>query len=223
MFNYKYLWHLCYFTCLHHLAEKECENKPKTSWPCPAACVFGKSITKWPASLSTSTYPCVSGFQGVLQIVPLCLLCSYLCLTCQIYHTASVLAHLREEVTVEEKTLRFCLHWFINKASLLILHVCLQVGSEVSFTGLGKEELMQYANDPFWVRLRIILFAAFWIGWVAMLVAAIVIIVLAPRCPERPDMKWFQKDAIYQIFPKSFQDTTEDKMDEGAGIGDLKG
>ena len=93
----------------------------------------------------------------------------------------------------------------------------------MSFTGLGKEELMQYANDPFWVRLRIILFAAFWIGWVAMLVAAIVIIVLAPRCPERPDMKWFQKDAIYQIFPKSFQDTTEDKMDEGAGIGDLKG
>lgn len=98
-----------------------------------------------------------------------------------------------------------------------------QVGSEDSFTGLGKEELMQYANDPFWVRLRIILFILFWVGWVAMLVAAVVIIVVAPRCPERPDMKWYQQEAIYQIFPKSFKDSTADLADEGAGIGDLKG
>ena len=93
----------------------------------------------------------------------------------------------------------------------------------MSFTGLGKEELMQYANDPFWVRLRIILFVIFWVGWVAMLVAAVVIIVMAPRCPERPDQKWYQQEAIYQIFPKSFQDSTTDPQDEGAGIGDLIG
>ena len=93
----------------------------------------------------------------------------------------------------------------------------------MSFTGLGKEELMQYANDPFWVRLRIILFVVFWVGWLAMLVAAVVIIVLAPKCPERPDMKWYQQDVIYQIFPKSFQDSTDDVAEEGSGIGDLKG
>lgn len=114
---------------------------------------------------------------------------------------------------------------FLNggKEALEGPHVVVEVGSEVSFTGLGKEELMQYANDPFWVRLRIILFALFWIGWVAMLVAAVVIIVMAPRCPERPDMKWYQQEAIYQIFPKSFQDSTQDSTDEGAGIGDLQG
>lgn len=114
---------------------------------------------------------------------------------------------------------------FLNggKQALEDPHVVIEVGSDVSFTGLGKEELMQYANDPFWVRLRIILFAAFWVGWIAMLVAAIIIIVVAPRCPERPDMKWYQQEAIYQIFPKSFQDSTEDAQAEGAGIGDLKG
>jgi len=28
------------------------------------------------------------------------------------------------------------------------------VGAGPQFVGLGKEELMRYANDPFWVRLR---------------------------------------------------------------------
>ncbi|KAL3874106.1 hypothetical protein ACJMK2_037166 [Sinanodonta woodiana] len=105
-------------------------------------------------------------------------------------------------------------------------HVVVDVSSDnsyVSFTGLGKEELMKYADDPFWVRIRYILFALFWIGWLAMLVAAIVIIVLAPRCPERPDLKWYQTEVIYQIFPKSFQDTTVDKNEIGAGVGDLQG
>ncbi|KAK6183192.1 hypothetical protein SNE40_010719 [Patella caerulea] len=63
--------------------------------------------------------------------------------------------------------------------------------SDTSFTELGKDDLMKYATDPFWVRLRWILFILFWVGWVAMLAAAIVIIVLAPRCPHRPELKWY--------------------------------
>merc|ERR1719260_696987 len=43
---------------------------------------------------------------------------------------------------------------------------------------------MQYANDPFWVRLRWVLFIAFWVIWVAMLVASIAIIVYTPKCPS---------------------------------------
>merc|ERR1712179_127616 len=35
--------------------------------------------------------------------------------------------------------------------------------------GLSKEELMKFANDPYWVRLRWILFILFWVIWVAML------------------------------------------------------
>ncbi|XP_071160041.1 amino acid transporter heavy chain SLC3A1-like [Mytilus edulis] len=93
-----------------------------------------------------------------------------------------------------------------------------------SFTGLGKEELLQYANDPFWKKVRVILFILFWVGWIAMLAAAIVIIVLAPRCPHRPDLKWYDKQASYQVYPKSFKDTNKPgKAEPGEGVGDLQG
>ena len=38
---------------------------------------------------------------------------------------------------------------------------------------LTKAELMKYATDPFWVKLRWALFGLFWAAWVAMLVGAI--------------------------------------------------
>lgn len=87
------------------------------------------------------------------------------------------------------------------------------------FTGLGKDELKIYANDPFWVRLRWILFILFWVGWLAMLVSAIVIIVLAPRCPTRPDLKWYHSDVAYNVYHKSFFDKSKDQD----GVGDLEG
>ncbi|RUS74272.1 hypothetical protein EGW08_017974 [Elysia chlorotica] len=88
---------------------------------------------------------------------------------------------------------------------------------EVSFNGLGKDEVLQYANDPFWVRLRWIMFILFWVGWLAMLVTAIAIIVLAPRCPHRPDLKWYHTDNVYQVYGKSFKDS------DNNGVGDLEG
>lgn len=94
---------------------------------------------------------------------------------------------------------------------------------DVSFTGLGKEELKKYAEDPFWIRLRWILFVLFWVGWLAMLVSAIVIIVLAPRCPSRPDLKWYHKDTAYNVYSKSFFDGAKDKDGNQDGIGDLPG
>lgn len=87
------------------------------------------------------------------------------------------------------------------------------------FTGLGKDELMEYSKDPFWVRLRWILFILFWVGWLAMLVSAIVIIVLAPRCAERPDLKWYHKDVSYNVYSKSFFDGDSNQD----GYGDLEG
>uniref|UniRef100_A0A6G1SC71 4F2 cell-surface antigen heavy chain n=1 Tax=Aceria tosichella TaxID=561515 RepID=A0A6G1SC71_9ACAR len=48
--------------------------------------------------------------------------------------------------------------------------------------GLTKDELMKYANEPFWVRLRNILFTTFWIVWVSILVAAIGYVINSPGC-----------------------------------------
>jgi len=85
------------------------------------------------------------------------------------------------------------------------------------FVGLRKEELAKFANDPYWIRLRIILLVTFIITWLGMLVAAIVIIALAPRCPPRPHQEWYEKAVIYQLQPNSFQDTDQN------GYGDMKG
>lgn len=86
------------------------------------------------------------------------------------------------------------------------------------FTGLSKEELLQVAGTPGWVRTRWALLILFWLGWLGMLAGAIVIIVHAPRCKELPYQKWWQKGGIYRIQPtERFQDSNAD------GEGDLAG
>jgi len=76
--------------------------------------------------------------------------------------------------------------------------------SDEEFVGLTKEELMKYASDPFWRRLRIVLMVLFVVGWVVMLAAAVAIIVVAPKCPPRPDLDWWQKTIVYHVHPQSF-------------------
>ncbi|KAH8383258.1 hypothetical protein KR009_007601 [Drosophila setifemur] len=66
-------------------------------------------------------------------------------------------------------------------------------GGKPAFTGMSKEELMKYANDPFWVRLRWIFFVGFWAIWVGMLVGAILIIVGAPKCAAPQPLQWYKR------------------------------
>ncbi|XP_057656248.1 4F2 cell-surface antigen heavy chain isoform X2 [Diorhabda carinulata] len=68
----------------------------------------------------------------------------------------------------------------------------LDIEPKDNFGGMTKEELMKYANDPFWVRLRWFLFITFWILWAAMLVGAIMIIYAAPKCDPPAPKTWWQ-------------------------------
>jgi len=85
------------------------------------------------------------------------------------------------------------------------------------FVGLTKEELMQFATDPFWRRVRIILMVMFVVIWVVMLAAAVAIIVIAPKCPPRPELDWWQKTVVYHIHPQSFLASS------GQDFGDING
>ncbi|KAH8241211.1 hypothetical protein KR032_002512 [Drosophila birchii] len=66
-------------------------------------------------------------------------------------------------------------------------------GGKPAFTGMSKEELMKYANDPFWVRLRWIFFVGFWAIWVGMLVGAVLIIIGAPKCAAPQPLAWYKR------------------------------
>jgi len=89
--------------------------------------------------------------------------------------------------------------------------------ADPGFQGLTKDELMKYANDPFWVKLRWFLFILFWIIWVAMLAASVVIIIYAPKCPSPEPKQWWQKSPLYKVDVAAFKDS------DGDAVGDLAG
>lgn len=87
------------------------------------------------------------------------------------------------------------------------------------FVGLGKEELMKYANDPFWVRLRWVLFILFWLIWLAMLAGAIVIILYAPKCSDK--LEGPKDGPYYQIYLNKFLANGR-LLDDSANDGYIK-
>ena len=89
--------------------------------------------------------------------------------------------------------------------------------SDEEFRGLTKEELEKYANDPFWKKLRLILFILFWIVWVGMLIAAILIVVFSPKCAKKEKLEFWEQKTGYWVDPFAFVDT------DSNGVGDFKG
>lgn len=85
-----------------------------------------------------------------------------------------------------------------------------------AFVGMGKEELMKFANDPFWVLTRQFLFILFWIMWVAMLVGSIAIVVYSPKCTSSKTPP-FKDSVVYKFDIKAFEHGSLHNR-----IGDLK-
>ncbi|KAM4542731.1 solute carrier family 3 member 2b [Odontesthes bonariensis] len=75
----------------------------------------------------------------------------------------------------------------------------IEEAEEVKFTGLNKEELLRVAGSPGWVRTRWGLLLVFWLGWLGMLVGAVLIILQAPGCRELPTTNWWNGGPLYQI------------------------
>lgn len=67
------------------------------------------------------------------------------------------------------------------------------------YVGLSKEELLRFANDPFWVRLRWFLFISFWLLWAGMLIGAVLIIVAAPKCVPPAPKTWWESGPLVEI------------------------
>lgn len=90
-------------------------------------------------------------------------------------------------------------------------------GKENNLNGLSKEEVMKFAKDPFWRKVRLVLLILFWITWLGLIVAAVLIIIFTPKCPPIPKRAFWQKSSGYLLDVVNFKDTN------GDGYGDLKG
>ncbi|XP_035904801.1 uncharacterized protein LOC118508961 isoform X2 [Anopheles stephensi] len=75
----------------------------------------------------------------------------------------------------------------------------MELESQQALTGMTKEELMKYANDPFWVRLRWLLFVLFWALWGAMLLGSFYIIYDAPKCAAPVPLTWWQEGPLVEL------------------------
>lgn len=74
---------------------------------------------------------------------------------------------------------------------------------------MTKEELLKFANDPFWVRLRWIFFILFWALWIGMLVGAIMIIIGAPKCAAPTPLSWYKQGPLALLPTPDDEQTSE--------------
>ncbi|XP_044747101.1 neutral and basic amino acid transport protein rBAT isoform X2 [Coccinella septempunctata] len=84
-----------------------------------------------------------------------------------------------------------------------------------AFAGMGKEELMKYANDPFWIRIRWFLFILFWLSWLGMLIGAIAIIYKAPKCLSPESKQWWEEGPLAEIKADISPDNLKELKDSG--------
>lgn len=114
---------------------------------------------------------------------------------------------------------------FLQNANATNGQVVLPINNrQSSGVGMSKQELMKYANDPFWIRLRMTLFVLFWVVWFAMLIGAVLIIAFAPGCPATSSLPWWKKCSLIQVdINLDDQPTIKEKLTRATNkVNDLK-
>ncbi|VDM98735.1 unnamed protein product, partial [Onchocerca ochengi] len=74
----------------------------------------------------------------------------------------------------------------------------MNISIPVNSIGLTKEELDSFSNDPFWKVFRSVMFVLFWVAWGLMFIAAILLIVLSPKCAVEKEPEWWRRHVSYQ-------------------------
>lgn len=85
------------------------------------------------------------------------------------------------------------------------------------YRGMGKEDLLHFSTQPFWSRLRMICVSIIIIGWLALIIAVVALVLIYPKCRDPGSRSWWQTEAVYRIYVPSFKDSDDD------GVGDLAG
>ena len=93
------------------------------------------------------------------------------------------------------------------------------VSTDGPYTGLTKDQLLECAYRPVWVRVRCTLLVAYWTSWVAMLAGAITLILVTPKCSAPEPLQWWQVSTMYQVYSLSYQDGNRPPD----GMGDIPG
>jgi hypothetical protein len=76
------------------------------------------------------------------------------------------------------------------------------------WVGMPIQQLLDYSNVPFWVRLRQWCFVFFWCAFSMLCVSVLVLIVTAPRCQT---IEWWKEGPMYGVLAHDFRkDNTSD-------------